>query len=169
MENNALRIAAIGLLTGFLVLQAIPWRSIPEARSGLPIESVLAVPADVRQMFGTACADCHARTKAFPWYARIAPISWLIQSDIEAARSAMDLSDWTRAGGQSHHRTIGTLMAACASMQAGVMPPPSYRVLHPDARLSGLEIANFCAWTSATVREMRTVAGRTPAGGASRP
>ncbi len=35
----------------------------------------------------------------------------------------------------------------CQEMRVGSMPPKSYLLLHPEAKLSGAEIQAVCAWS----------------------
>ncbi|HSR74031.1 MAG TPA: heme-binding domain-containing protein, partial [Sulfurovum sp.] len=39
-----------------------------------------------RDLFVRACADCHSNETKWPWYSNIAPLSWLIQYDVEEGR-----------------------------------------------------------------------------------
>lgn len=149
------------LAASFLLLQALPVARTAAAHlPGEPIEKSLAVPADVSNLLARACANCHSDRTAYPWYAKVAPVSWMIQSDVQQARQAMNFSNWTRTSGESTGREIGTLLSACASLQAGIMPPPAYRSLHPESRLTRQEVADFCAWTATVTRELQMMASR---------
>lgn len=156
MERRTRRQIGWMLAASFLLLQAVPAEQ-PAAghAAGEPIEQRLAVPQDVGKLFARACANCHSDRTAYPWYARVAPVSWMVKREVHQAREAMNLSNWSHTSGESAGREMGTLMSACASLQAGIMPPPAYRTMHPEARLSRQEIADFCAWTSTVTRQLR--------------
>lgn len=147
------------MAVSFLLLQGVPAQPPASAHSGgEPIEKSLTVPTDVGKLLARACANCHSDRTVYPWYAKVAPVSWMIERDVQQARQAMNLSNWTQTSGESSGREIGTLLSACASIQAGIMPPPAYRTMHPEARLSRQEIADFCAWTSSATRELQLTA-----------
>ncbi len=78
-----------------------------------------------------ACFDCHSNQTAWPWYTSVAPFSWLIQHDVEEGRSVVNFSEWDRPqDGASDLVEV---------VQDGGMPPWSYTLAHPAARLSERE------------------------------
>jgi hypothetical protein len=46
-----------------------------------------------RELTVRACYDCHSNETTWPWYTNIAPISWLVQSDVERGRAELNYSD----------------------------------------------------------------------------
>lgn len=77
-----------------------------------------------------ACFDCHSNETVWPWYATIAPASWLVYRDVAEGRDHLNFSEWPPAGG-------GGLMAQAAQIVSeGEMPPLQYRLAHSAARLS---------------------------------
>lgn len=77
-----------------------------------------------------ACYDCHSNQTVWPWYAQIAPVSWLVQRDVDTGRGRLNFSEWDRpqrgAKAQSIDRRI----------QRGSMPPWYYVRMHATARIS---------------------------------
>jgi len=41
-----------------------------------------------------ACMDCHSNETVWPWTSNIAPMSWLIQLDVERGRRRLNFSTW---------------------------------------------------------------------------
>src|SRR5262249_42340883 len=91
---------------------------------------------------------------------RIPPASWLVARDVIRARGAMNLSEWSTREGSSAPRAAATLLAACADVRSGRMPLKGYRLLHPESRLSQVEIDAFCGW--ATSESQRLFAKKKP-------
>ena len=90
----------------------------------------------------SACFDCHSNQTAWPWYSNIAPISWLVQHDVDEGRQKLNFSEWGRsqeAANQSAH-----------VVSEGEMPPFSYLINQPDARLSEADKAAFVRGLIAT-------------------
>jgi hypothetical protein len=85
--------------------------------------------AQARQLAVRACFDCHSNQTTWPWYANVAPMSWLIQRDVDAGRARLNFSQWT----QLHKSGVAE------PVQEGSMPPWYYTLLHPSARLSPTE------------------------------
>ena len=73
-----------------------------------------------------ACYDCHSNESIWPWYANVAPASWLLQMDVEKGRRFLNFS--TGEGVD--------LDEISEVLQEDYMPPARYLLLHPDARLS---------------------------------
>jgi len=88
--------------------------------------------AQTKAVFQKACFDCHSNETIWPWYSNIAPMSWLVQVDVNEGRSRMNFSEWNAQNG---------INADFISMMvtSGEMPPLQYLLMHPDARLSQAE------------------------------
>ena len=49
-----------------------------------------------RMLAVRACFDCHSNETVWPWYSNIAPMSWLIQRDVDEGRRKLNYSEWNR-------------------------------------------------------------------------
>jgi mono/diheme cytochrome c family protein len=86
---------------------------------------------DVRALAVRACFDCHSNETSWPWYANVAPVSWLVQKDTDDGRRHLNFSEWNRK--QKHAKD------AAEEVSEGEMPMPIYLVMHADARLTDPE------------------------------
>lgn len=84
-----------------------------------------------RELAAGACFDCHSNLTTWPWYSKIAPVSWLTQSDVEGGREILNFSDWTRP--QADAGEVEEVVSG------GEMPPWYYKLPHPASRLSSSE------------------------------
>jgi mono/diheme cytochrome c family protein len=75
-----------------------------------------------------ACMDCHSDETRWPWYSNVAPVSWLVQHDVEDGRGALNVS--------SGKAEVEEMIEA---IREGEMPPLQYKPAHPGARLSAKE------------------------------
>lgn len=92
-------------------------------------------PGDVG-MLQRACQNCHSHDTAWPWYGRVAPLSWLLRKDVSDGRRFLNFSRWPEYGAAGQ----GQLLALAAhDVASGAMPPRRYLWLHPEARLTDLE------------------------------
>jgi hypothetical protein len=109
--------------------------------------SVLQEPAwdsgETRALAVRACYDCHSNETAWPWYSNIAPVSWLVQRDVDEGRRRLNFSEW----GTRRERAD----EAAEVVQEGEMPPFYYLPLHPEARLSSQEKAALVRGLRATL------------------
>jgi len=126
---NGKKVRAIGVLA--LVLLAI--QAIPVDRRNPPVEQRIAASTEVRAILRRACFDCHSHETVWPWYSRIAPISWLIAHDVHEGRDKFNLSTWNRLRPRQESKAR---KEAWDEVSEGEMPPWRYLVLHPRARLS---------------------------------
>lgn len=116
------------------------------------------VPADVERILRNACSDCHSAETRWPWYSRVAPVSWWIAQDVQHGRSNLDFSAWSR---DPHREPTPRqrLTWMCRDVRSGTMPPLAYTIVHPEARLTPREQDRLCAWTRDAVRSLED---RTP-------
>lgn len=77
------------------------------------------------------------------YFTVIAPISWLIQRDVDEDRAAFNVSEWGIGRKNEGHE-------AAKLVQDGEMPLPIYLPLHPEARLSAQEKQEFIQGLIAT-------------------
>ena len=82
-----------GGLALFAVLQLFnPPRSNPPVKTDFI--AAASPPMSVAASLRAACYDCHSHETTWPLYARLAPVSWLIASDVEEGRKHLNFSEW---------------------------------------------------------------------------
>lgn len=118
------------VVVGFIVLQLIPAGSI-NARFAAPgnppvTKTINWDSPETEKLARAACFDCHSNETKYPWYSTIAPVSWLVNKDINEGRREMNLSTGRRVEGDEMIEQI----------QRGKMPPPIYLPMHPEANLT---------------------------------
>jgi hypothetical protein len=158
-SNIFIRAAKWLLITCTLLFVALQWlprppQTNPRVNPQETLEANVSVPAPVAAIIQRACANCHSHETHWPWYSRVAPLSWLMTSDVENARKSMNLSRWSIQNGRRPEVAIATLSAMCAGIESGRMPKENYLLLHPEARLSEKEKAEVCTWTKGEIREL---------------
>jgi mono/diheme cytochrome c family protein len=84
-----------------------------------------------RALFQRACFDCHTNATSWPWYSNVAPVSWLLQRDVNGGRSHLNFTEWDLP--QKHAKDV------TKEVQGGDMPPWFYLPMHPSARLTDAE------------------------------
>lgn len=119
-----------------------PERANPPADPARAVEARMEVPPNIRALLDRSCADCHSNRTTWPWYSRVAPVSWLVAGHVREAREHLNFSDWP-----GRHDAEHLLEEICEEVEKGAMPLASYRVLHPSAKLSPAERQAICGWT----------------------
>jgi hypothetical protein len=156
-QQRHIRIARGVLLTGPIVLALIqlipgPSRVNPPVDIRETLATNVSMPAPVSAMLERACVNCHSNNTKWPWYTHLAPASWMVAKDVQDARKTMNFSRWAAQNGRRPELAIATLTAACSDLQTGRMPKWNYLLLHPEAKVSPEEVAQFCTWSKGEVR-----------------
>src|ERR1700727_3220150 len=47
-----------------------------------------------RELAVRACFNCHSNETRWPWYANVAPMSWVVELDVANARETINFSEW---------------------------------------------------------------------------
>ena len=132
------RLIKLGLIGGvalFVLIQIVPYG---RDHGNPPVTQAAAWPAGPgEQLAVQSCYDCHSNLTKWRWYSNIAPVSWLVQHDVEDGRGALNFSEWNK--GQPG---LGDLVEKISS---GEMPPTQYTLIHPSASLSSSEEAQLVA------------------------
>ena len=132
-----------GIAVLFVAAQAVNRPSTLPASAGR-IQRSDKVPASVQAVVGRSCKDCHSAETAWPWYSRIAPVSWLVERDVRGGRKRLDFTKW--AAVDSKGPTLGEVEEICGAASSGDMPPAPYRFMHPNSKLTSEDVAVFCQW-----------------------
>jgi hypothetical protein len=119
---------------------------VPVDRSNPPVETEVPAPAQVREILRRSCYDCHSNESRWPWYAHVAPVSWLITHDVHEAREHMNFSTWNAYDAKDRAEHLEEIWE---EVEEGDMPLWFYVPLHPEARLSDEDKRALHAWTTA--------------------
>ena len=128
-----------GLYTG----HAVASRDAASRAAIQAIPQQPSIPADVRATLNAKCADCHSSHTKAPLYGRFAPVSWLLERDIVAARKHMNLSDWASYTPEQQDTLKSKIVQQARS---GKMPPLQYRLIHRSSAITPADIAALTVW-----------------------
>lgn len=142
MASLARRKLARNVLLGVVVL-FVAIQAVPVERSNPPVGSEVPAPENVRSILRRACYDCHSNETVWPWYSRIAPVSWLLAADVRKGREELNYSTW---GALDEARRAKKLKETWEEVADGEMPPWFYLAMHRDAVLSDDDRRALRAW-----------------------
>ena len=130
----------LGLLALAAVIQLVPFG---RDHTNPPVtgEPAWDSPA-TRELAKRTCFDCHSNETEWPWYSNVAPVSWLVQRDVNEGREKLNFSEWDRP--QKHADE------AAKEVREGEMPMWIYLPTHPEARLTDAEKQQLIAGLEAT-------------------
>lgn len=140
MAKKILKWGSLGLLALLLLIQVVPYGR-DHTNPPVVAEPQWDSPR-TRELASRACFDCHSNETKWPWYASVAPMSWLVQSHVDEGRGELNFSRFDQeqrhAGGAAHE------------LEEGEMPLSGYVLLHPEADLTEQEKAELLAGLRAT-------------------
>jgi len=126
-----------------LVVLLVAMQFVPIERTNPPVESDVAVPAELKTVLQHACYNCHSNETTWPWYARVAPISFLIANDVKEGRRQVNFSIW---GQYTESRRARKLKEIREQVEGNKMPQWYYLLVHPDAKLSAGDKEMIVRW-----------------------
>ena len=109
-----------------------------------PERFAVKAPPEVDAILRRSCYDCHTNETRWPWYARIAPASWLLIRDVKKGRSRMNMSEWS----EDDKESMAIDMENSWDQIEGKHMPPWFYVfpMHLDASLSDKEKQLLKSW-----------------------
>ncbi len=145
---------AIVLLLLVLAIQVVrPEKTNPVIDGARTIEARTQMSPQVSAIIERSCQNCHTYKTVWPWYSQVAPMSWLVASDVKEAREHLSLSDWAN---YDKKKAVSKLDEICEEVSEGNMPLPSYTLLHPEAKLTEEDKRILCDWVKEEVRRIET-------------
>src|ERR1039458_1177211 len=112
------------LVAGFALLQFTnPTRTNPPVAPGHDLMATNAPPPQIAALLHAACYDCHSNETKWPWYSRVAPLSWLVAHDVNEGRQHLNFSEWPRRFPDQAARRFD---AISDEVDHGDMPPGKY-------------------------------------------
>ena len=136
-------IGGICLLAVIALQFTNPSHTNPPLVPGHDVLASNAPPPSVAAMLKNSCYDCHSFETKWPWYSYVAPVSWFVVRDINAARAALNFSDWPQ---DDPKRARKRWRHVADEVQNGDMPMPSYVRIHRQARLDEQQRAELVKW-----------------------
>ncbi len=152
--SKRLKQAAVAVVVLLVMAQFIrPAQANPPSDPDHAIGAEPGPGSGVAAVFDRSCRDCHSNATEWRWYARVAPLSWLMARGVAEGRRIVNFSEWTH---YPPERQRALLAASCKAVTEGRMPG-AYAVVRPDTKLSARDIAAICeaARAAATAAEGR--------------
>jgi hypothetical protein len=139
---KVVRWVVLAVVVVFLAIQLVP-----ADRSTPPVTAEVPAPPEARAVLRRACYDCHSNETVWPWYSRVAPVSWLLARDVRKGRDELNFSTWER---YSSKEQVKKLKKSWEEAAEGEMPPWFYLPVHRDAVLSAEDKVVLREWAIGT-------------------
>ncbi|MFK7900534.1 MAG: heme-binding domain-containing protein [Cyclobacteriaceae bacterium] len=125
-------VAAVILL--LIAIQFIPVdKENPRSVAELDFFEINTPSNELHVLVKKACYDCHSNQTEYPWYASVAPVSFVVAHHIEEGREHLNFSDW---GTYSEREQDHKLEECIEEIEEDEMPLKAYTWLHSSANLN---------------------------------
>jgi len=135
----------VALVVALIVIQLIPVpKTNPSSDPAAAFRTTRPSGDAAVAVVDRSCRDCHSNDTVWPWYSRLAPVSWLLYRDVTEGRRHLNLSEFGTYDAQRKERRLKEM---CEQVQSGEMPPWFYLPMHPDAKLRPGDVDTLCSLT----------------------
>jgi hypothetical protein len=118
--------------TGFLFLGFGGIQLIPIDRTNPPVTCEIKWDlVETKTIAVNACYDCHSNETVWPWYSKIAPVSWRVANHVTEGREHINFSEW-----DVQYNPDLLIEDFADVLLHNTMPTRDYRWAHGEARLS---------------------------------
>lgn len=124
----------------FLVVQIV---QTPKENPVTDPAKEIQAPKEVHMILKRACYDCHSNQVNFPWYANVAPVSWMISRHVDVGRKWVNFSEWEDYSDEEKDTKLKEIFRAAYA----AMPISSYVAMHEHAELTMEERKLIRDWT----------------------
>jgi hypothetical protein len=129
-----------------------PAHTNPPVPPGGDISATNPPPPQIAALLRAACYDCHSDETTWPWYSRVAPVSWLVVSDVNDGRERLNFSEWPHA---LPGRAAKRLERVSEELDYKNMPPRKFTLMHPAARLTAAQRQELIQWADDTAAKLK--------------
>lgn len=145
----------LGLLAVLVIIQFIrPEQNLSDDRTH-DIRTKYEVPTEVGNILTVACNDCHTNNTAYPWYANVQPIAWMLNDHVVDGKRHLNFSEFTTLPlAVQFHK----LEEVVEQVEEAEMPLPSYTYLglHAEANLSAEQRQTLTNWAKSQMDWLRS-------------
>ena len=142
-----------------IIVAIIVAQLVPVTRDNPPIQADFDDNPAVKRVLMKSCYDCHSNESVWPWYSYVAPVSWLVASDVTEAREKLNFSDW---GQMSPENQAHASREVWKEIEKGEMPLGMYLLMHSEAvptEADKVVIQNWAGGTAGQTAEPMEEAG----------
>ena len=136
----------IGRVIFFLLILAfIGIQFVEVERTNPPVTADINAPTEVRNILKSSCYDCHSNETIWPWYSKIAPISWLIVDDVMDGRKKLNFSEWEKFYSDKRTKLKKKILD---EINQDEMPKDIYTIMHTGAKLDIIQKNIIKKWVT---------------------
>lgn len=129
------------LLIVFVLMQFFqPDKNVSETIPDTDFIVMNQPPEAVATILKTSCYDCHSNNTHYPWYNKVAPVSYILANHVNDGKKHLNFSEW---GNYNIRQKAHALDEIIEEVEHRKMPMTSYISMHEEAAMSNEEIATL--------------------------
>lgn len=160
-KANRLYVGAFVLLL-FVLPPALafvhPFGNAKLAHSEDRLMNTAQIDPPVLEVMQRSCQNCHSEKTEWPWYSHAAPISWLVERDVQGGRGQWNMSKWDQYSIEDREQILSKIGPMVRNRK---MPLPQYLFLHPEAKLSDADVDLIYQWSRSERKRLKSEASQT--------
>ncbi len=144
------------LLIVFVLVQFIPVSKVnPTSEASADMINLLSPPTNIANAIKNSCYDCHSNNTVYPWYASVAPVSWVVVNHVKEGRSELNFSEWANLDPKKAAHKLDECKEV---IEEGEMPLAGYVALHAKAKLDETTKQALLTWINEQLTPQTPVA-----------
>lgn len=145
MKKKIIKYGLIGLIIVLGIIQFVP-----VDRTNPPVTGEVKASDEVMRVLKVSCYDCHSNETEWPFYSKIAPVSWLVASDVKNGRKELNFSEWNNYDAEKKAHKAEEI---AEEIREGEMPMKIFLITHPEAKVSDKEQKVVTQWTERIINK----------------
>jgi len=138
----------LGWSLGVLLVLQFLRIDVPPPPPATPKDEIKA-PPKIMAILRRSCYDCHSNNTNWPWYSKIVPASWQVNSNVKNGRKWLNFSIWNQYPKERQQKLYKQIAEAVKFK----MPPVEYLLIHKDARLTPSERKMLQDWALSQIKD----------------
>ncbi|MFL5787116.1 MAG: heme-binding domain-containing protein, partial [Flavisolibacter sp.] len=132
------------ILIILIVIQFIqPPHNNGSAEAATDITHEVQIPDSVMKILKVSCYDCHSNHTVYPWYSKITPVNWWLNSHVNDGKRSLNFTTFTT---YTFKKKAHRMNDVAETIEKHEMPLNSYLWIHKDAMLSKQEEKTLIDW-----------------------
>ncbi len=144
----------LSLLAVLVVIQFIhPARNLSNDQT-YDVSKKYPVSQEVSDILKVACNDCHTNKTEYPWYFKVQPVDWWLNSHIKGGKQHLNFAEFTKLPVAVQNHKFEEVIEMVKEKK---MPIPSYTWLglHPEAKLTDEQRVVLTTWAQANMDTLK--------------
>ncbi len=129
------------LIALIVILIGIQFISVDRKNPSVTMD--INAPDNISSILRASCYDCHSNETVWPWYSKIAPVSFLVAGDVKEGRKHLNFSEWDKYEAGKREKILEEIVE---EIEKEAMPLTSYTFTHPNAKLDPYRINLIKDW-----------------------